>query len=70
LLLRRILEFKCVGRDLISRPQARGYLLQIARKHARAVNFLTAMGLFIGQSPAFFELLGELAGEADAAQRA
>jgi Ferritin-like domain len=33
------------------------------------VNFLTAMGLFIGQSPAFFELLRELAEDADAAQR-
>jgi hypothetical protein len=27
------------------------------------------MGLFIGQSPAFFELLQQLAAEADAAQR-
>jgi hypothetical protein len=34
-----------------------------------AVKFLTAMGLFIGQSPAFFELLGELAAEADDAKR-
>ena len=34
-----------------------------------AVQFLTAMGLFIGQTPAFFELLGELAAEADDAQR-
>jgi hypothetical protein len=34
-----------------------------------AVKFLTAMGLFIGQSPAFFELLGELASEADNARR-
>jgi hypothetical protein len=33
------------------------------------VKFLTAMGLFIGQSPAFFELLGELAAEADDAKR-
>jgi hypothetical protein len=33
------------------------------------VNFLTAMGLFIGQSPAFFNLLRELAQEADAARR-
>jgi hypothetical protein len=33
------------------------------------VNFLTAMGLFIGQSPAFFELLGELAADADQARR-
>jgi len=33
------------------------------------VNFLTAMGLFIGQSPMFFELLGELAAEADRAKR-
>jgi len=34
-----------------------------------AVKFLTAMGLFIGQSPAFFELLGQLAAEADNARR-
>jgi hypothetical protein len=33
------------------------------------VNFLTAMGLFIGQSPAFFERLGDLAEDADQAQR-
>jgi Ferritin-like domain len=33
------------------------------------VNFLTAMGLFIGQSPAFFKLLRELAEDADAAKR-
>ena len=33
------------------------------------VNFLTAMGLFIGQSPQFFELLKELAANADAARR-
>lgn len=33
------------------------------------VNFLTAMGLFIGQPPAFFELLRDLASEADAARR-
>jgi hypothetical protein len=33
------------------------------------VNFLTAMGLFIGQSPEFFEFLGELAEEADQARR-
>jgi len=33
------------------------------------VNFLTAMGLFIGQSPEFFELLGELAEDADQARR-
>jgi hypothetical protein len=32
-------------------------------------NFFTAMGLFVGQSPAFFELLGELAEEADQAKR-
>jgi hypothetical protein len=34
-----------------------------------AVKFLTAMGLFIGQSPAFYEMLGELAAEADDARR-
>ncbi len=33
------------------------------------VNFLTAMGLFIGQPPAFFELLRDLASEADQAER-
>jgi len=33
------------------------------------VNFLTEMGLFIGQSPAFFNLLRNLAQEADAARR-
>jgi hypothetical protein len=34
-----------------------------------ALNFLTAMGLFIGQSPAFFELMTDLAGDADEARR-
>src|SRR6478672_7121926 len=34
-----------------------------------ALKFLTAMGLFIGQSPAFFSFLSELAAAADAAQR-
>lgn len=33
------------------------------------VNFLTSMGLFIGQPPAFFMLLRGLAAEADAARR-
>ncbi len=33
------------------------------------VNFLTAMGLFTGQSPAFFKLLKDLAQDADAARR-
>ena len=33
------------------------------------VNFLTAMGLFHGQSSAFFELLHDLAGDADKARR-
>ena len=33
------------------------------------VKFLTAMGLFIGQVPAFFEMLKDLAAEADAAKR-
>lgn len=33
------------------------------------VSFLTAMGLFIGQPPAFFKLLHELAADADAARR-
>jgi len=34
-----------------------------------AVKALTADGLFIGQSPAFFALLQDLAAQADAAQR-
>ncbi len=34
-----------------------------------ALNFLTAMGLFIGQSPAFFALLRDLANDADQARR-
>ena len=33
------------------------------------VNFLTAMGLFSGQPAAFFEMLKDLAAEADAAKR-
>jgi len=33
------------------------------------VNFLTDMGLFIGQSPAFFTLLHDLAADADQARR-
>jgi hypothetical protein len=33
------------------------------------VNFLTAMGLFIGQSDQFFELLRDLAEDADEATR-
>jgi len=33
------------------------------------VKFLTAMGLFIGQSPAFFKMLHDLAADADAARR-
>jgi hypothetical protein len=33
------------------------------------VAFLTAMGLFIGQAPQFFELLRDLASDADAAKR-
>ena len=33
------------------------------------VNFLTAMGLFIGQSPAFFKFMRELAEDADGARR-
>ena len=36
---------------------------------AAVVNFLTQMGLFIGQSSAFFALLNQLASDADAAQR-
>jgi hypothetical protein len=34
-----------------------------------ALKFLTDMGLFIGQSPAFFSYMTQLAQEADAAQR-
>jgi Ferritin-like domain len=34
-----------------------------------ALNFLTAMGLFIGQSQAFFELMKDLAEDADEARR-
>src|SRR5882672_76249 len=33
-----------------------------------ALKFLTAMGLFVGQSPAFFQLLTDLAEDADAAK--
>jgi hypothetical protein len=33
------------------------------------VNFLTAMGLFIGQSPSFFKVMKDLAQDADAARR-
>jgi hypothetical protein len=33
------------------------------------VKFLTAMGLFIGQSPAFFQFMTELAQQADNARR-
>lgn len=33
------------------------------------VKFLTAMGLFVGQVPAFFEMLNDLATDADAAKR-
>jgi hypothetical protein len=33
------------------------------------VNFLTAMGLFKGQSPEFFALLRDLAEDADEARR-
>ena len=35
----------------------------------KVVNFLTAMGLFIGQPPAFFQVLRGLAEDADKAQR-
>jgi hypothetical protein len=34
-----------------------------------ALSFLTAMGLFLGQSPAFFVFMGELAAAANAARR-
>jgi len=36
---------------------------------AAALSFLMAMGLFIGQSPQFFEFMRDLAAEADAARR-
>jgi hypothetical protein len=39
------------------------------RAASNALAFLTAMGLFAGQTPGFFELMGELAAEADAAKR-
>ena len=35
----------------------------------KVIKFLTAMGLFNGQSPQFFELMQQLASEADAARR-
>jgi hypothetical protein len=34
-----------------------------------ALQFLTAMGLFIGQTPAFFDFMRDLAADADAATR-
>jgi hypothetical protein len=34
-----------------------------------ALNFLTAMGLFIGQSPSFFAFMSDLAEDADEARR-
>jgi hypothetical protein len=34
-----------------------------------ALQFLTAMGLFVGQSPAFFAYLTQLAQDADRARR-
>lgn len=47
----------------IVRPtETRGAAMAVA-------NFLTAMGLFIGQSKHFFELLNDLAADADAARR-
>jgi len=39
------------------------------RAASNALSFLTAMGLFAGQTPAFFEFMGELAAAADAARR-
>jgi hypothetical protein len=33
------------------------------------VNFLSAMGLFIGQPPAFFAMMRDLASDADGASR-
>lgn len=39
------------------------------RAASNALAFLTAMGLFVGQSSGFFEFMGELASQADAARR-
>ena len=38
-------------------------------RRGNALAFLMAMGLFIGQSPHFFEVMRQLAAEADAARR-
>jgi hypothetical protein len=48
--------------SIIRRTETKGIAMGV-------VNFLTAMGLFIGQSPEFFNLLRNLAQEADAARR-
>jgi hypothetical protein len=48
--------------SVIRPTETRGIAMGVA-------NFLTAMGLFIGQSPAFFELLRDLAEDADEARR-
>lgn len=56
----------------ISRMLPRCSVIRPTATHGIAksvVAFLTNMGLFIGQSPAFFELLGELAADADNARR-
>src|SRR6266853_561239 len=41
----------------------------MAQRATSVVNFLTAMGLFIGQPPAFFEFMQDLAEDADEARR-
>jgi hypothetical protein len=56
----------------ISRKLPRCSVIRPTETHGIAksvVAFLTNMGLFIGQSPAFFELLAGLAADADNAQR-
>ncbi len=56
----------------INRNLPRCSIIRPTQTHGIArgvVNFLTSMGLFIGQSPAFFSLLHQLAQEADAARR-
>jgi len=54
----------------VPEPQAAALLAHGDRGVARGVvNFLTAIGLFIGQPPAFFEFLHDLAEDADEARR-
>jgi hypothetical protein len=56
----------------LSRKLPRCSIIRPTETHGIAmgvVSFLTAMGLFIGQPPAFFEMLKDLARDADAARR-